>query len=143
MDNEKEQWFNKHFFDEHGRYPNDDEVMEWVVSVIDQYREEDTFKSINKLISEEYADCVSEAVLLGNRWNDGDKYIIAKTTLSYCEERFAEMSEKIKKLFGMRSTHVLTYDYYDAERYYLEIYDDFDYGKKIYPEIYNSPLGNS
>jgi len=33
----------------------------------------------------------------------------------------------------MRSTHALTYDYYDAERYYLEIYDDFEDGKKIYP----------
>ena len=108
MDNEKEHWFEKHFFDEHGRYPNADEVMEWVVSVIDQYREEDAFKSINKLISEEYADCVSEAVLLGNRWDDGDKYIIVKTTLSDSEERFNEMSEKIMKLFGMRSTHVLT-----------------------------------
>lgn len=84
--------FEKLFFEEHGRYPNDDEVMEWVISVIDKYREEDAFKNINKLISEEYADCVSEMVLLGNRWDDGDKYIIVKTTLSDSEERFTQMS---------------------------------------------------
>ena len=117
--------------------------MEWVISVIDKYREEDAFKNINKLISEEYADCVSEMVLLGNRWDDGDKYIIVKTTLSDSEERFTQMSEKIMKLFGMRSTHVLTYDYYDSERYYLEIYDDFEDGKIIYPKCNNYPMGNS
>ena len=143
MSDEKEYDFEKQFFEEHGRYPTDDEVMEWVVYVIAQYREEDAVKSINHLITEEYADCVSEAVLLGNRWDDGDKYIIVKTALSRDEERFEEMSKKIIELFGMQSTHVLTYDYYDSERYYLEIYDDFEDGKEIYPEIYNSPLGNS
>ncbi|MBP3854426.1 MAG: hypothetical protein IK990_02280 [Ruminiclostridium sp.] len=125
--------FEKQFFEKHDRCPNDDEIMQWVISVIDQYREEDAFADISKLITRDYSDCVSEVYLIGNRWDEGNKYIIAATSLSFEDSRFSELSEKIKEIFGTRPTHVITQDYYNENRYYLEIYDDLENAKKIYP----------
>lgn len=125
--------WQKQFYEEHGRYPNDDDVMEWSIRMIAEYREETAFSEIAGLITREYSDYISEVFLIGNRWDDGDKYIVVRASV-YDNNSFVDLSEKVKQIFGTKPTHVISYDSFIKDYLGKKIESDYEKRmKKIYP----------